>query len=360
MQIGSGCTRRDIRDGQSLASPGRWPVEQRTCPDDETWRFVAGLYTDLSRRVGTPALLKSLALGKISKCPFSLDSIQTLKHWDPSPEGSAWHPAPDCQDSQHWEVEIGRSRGPRKTTERGNSGGPVLEENYSSLPALSDKVKDVPDGQSRRGHVLKLTEYEARKLYPDLVVAALGANRKDKPTGVVSARGQIEVGGDVYVNKVGTFGVASASYYWSRAASVVGRLTQHFTGRSANTWRQFVADDIDLEESGTEYRAAMLSFFVLCSTAAVLLSWGKTAGGDKVTWVGSRSSTARTTWESRNGVRAEEVSSSDTVNTTKLPGRTGPLDVRRRALEHERPFLSPLCSFLAVHSRGVGGKCWLT
>ena len=36
--------------------------------------------------------------------------------------------------------------------------------------------------------MLKLTEHEARQEYPDLVVAERGANRKNKPTRVVSAR----------------------------------------------------------------------------------------------------------------------------------------------------------------------------
>ena len=47
----SGKTRRDMCDGQTLASPGRWPVEHRFYPDDETWRCVSSLYTDFSRRV---------------------------------------------------------------------------------------------------------------------------------------------------------------------------------------------------------------------------------------------------------------------------------------------------------------------
>ena len=162
-----------------------------------------------------------------------------------------------------------------------------------------------------RGQVLKLSEREARIQYPDLVVAALGANNKEKPNGVISARVlfdrsngiavnrrtrirdqerapvagdfkrvmrenarlgettfaltadvaeahtqipihprdwhlfgcQIEAGGDVYINKVGTFGVASASHFWSRATSALGRLTQYITGRTANTWHQLVADD---------------------------------------------------------------------------------------------------------------------
>ena len=58
---------------------------------------------------------------------------------------------------------------------------PSWRKNSSSLGALSDKVKDVLDDQSRRGQVLKLIEHEARRQHPDLVMAALGADRKDKP-----------------------------------------------------------------------------------------------------------------------------------------------------------------------------------
>ena len=155
-----------------------------------------------------------------------------------------------------------------------------------------------------RGQVLKLSEREARIQYPDLVVAALGANQKEKPNGVIGARVlfdgsngiavnrttrirdqerapvaadlkrvvrenarlgerafalaadvaevhrqipihprdwhllgcQIEAGGDVYINKIGTFGVASASYFWSRAASALGRLTQYITPIRGTSW----------------------------------------------------------------------------------------------------------------------------
>ena len=37
---------------------------------------------------------------------------------------------------------------------------------------------------------------------------------------------QVSPGGDVFVNTVGTFGIASASYYWSRVAAAVGRLVR--------------------------------------------------------------------------------------------------------------------------------------
>ena len=74
---------------------------------------------------------------------------------------------------------------------------------------------------------------------------------------------QVEAGGDVYINTVGTFGVASASYCWSRVAASVGRITQYISGRSATSWHQLVADDFHLEAGGCRYRAALISFFVL-------------------------------------------------------------------------------------------------
>ena len=80
----------------------------------------------------------------------------------------------DQEDSENREEEL--------------AGNPSSRKNQSSLAALSDKGKDVLDDQSKRGQVWKLTEHEARKQHPDLVEAALGANRKDKPNGVVSAR----------------------------------------------------------------------------------------------------------------------------------------------------------------------------
>ena len=184
-------------------------------------------------------------------------------------------------------------------------GDPDWRRNYSTLDDLSEQVTTVLEDQAERGQVLRLTEEEARKKYPHLVIASLGANRKDKPNGVVSARVlfdgsngisvsrrtrirdqgrgpisadlkramrekattglrtfaltadvteahrqvpiaecdwyllgcQVRPGSTVYVNKVGTFGVASASYYWSRVASAIGRLAQYLVGHATDsTW----------------------------------------------------------------------------------------------------------------------------
>ena len=44
------------------------------------------------------------------------------------------------------------------------------------------------DDQARRGQLIKLSEAEAKARFPNLVVASLGANRKDKPGGALTAR----------------------------------------------------------------------------------------------------------------------------------------------------------------------------
>ena len=77
--VGSSYTLREICDGQSLASRGRWAVEDRRYPEDPIWCEVARRYMAYSERVGTPELLTSLALGKIASCPFPRGEIDELK-----------------------------------------------------------------------------------------------------------------------------------------------------------------------------------------------------------------------------------------------------------------------------------------
>ena len=97
---------------------------------------------------------------------------------------------------------------------------------------------------------------------------------------------QVRPGEEVFVNTFGTFGIASASYYWSRVASAIGRLCQYMAGTSARTWHLLVVDDYHPEAAGPQYRASIMVFIVLCSVLGVPLPWRKTAGGDTVSWVG--------------------------------------------------------------------------
>ena len=120
---------------------------------------------------------------------------------------------------------------------------------------------------------------------------------------------QVVPGGSVFINTVGTFGVASASYYWSRVASAIGRIAQYLAGSSAFTWHMLVADDYHLDAGGANYRTALFHFFTLCAVANVPLSWSKTAGGDVVSWVGIRTTTQNSNaWDhAKTGRLVDEV-----------------------------------------------------
>ena len=102
---------------------------------------------------------------------------------------------------------------------------------------------------------------------------------------------QIQPGGIVCINTVGTFCIALACYCWSRVASALGRLSQYISGHGAHTL--LVADDFRLEAGGVGYREAFIVFFVLSQASWVPLSWHKTAGGDTVAWVGFELSESR-------------------------------------------------------------------
>ena len=66
--------------------------------------------------------------------------------------------------------------------------GGTWRRNYSSLADYEDQVLEVMRDQASRGQLLVLTESEARRQYPDLVIASLGAQRKEKPGGKITAR----------------------------------------------------------------------------------------------------------------------------------------------------------------------------
>ena len=168
---------------------------------------------------------------------------------------------------------------------------------------------------------------------------------------------QLQLGCDVFVNTVGTFGVASASYCWSRVASAVGRQCQYNHRPLASTWHLLVADVYHLDAGGPEYRAAIICFFVLCSVLGVPLSWRKTAGGDTVSWVGfellHRSykiglSERRAQWFHR---WTRETAESGCVHMSAFEEGLGRVMYVAAALEFERPFLSSLYRFLTLHPR---------
>ena len=161
-------------------------------------------------------------------------------------------------------------------------------------------------------------------------------------------RCQVIAGSVVLIHTTGTFGVSSASHYWSRVAGSIGRLAQYFVGELSTTWHMLVADDFVLECEGPQYRMGLVIFFVLCSTCGVPLSWGKTAGGDSLVCVAFeillRSyslglSQRRAEWFVK---WTTQVATASTIHMAAFEEGLGSIMFVVGALEHDRPFLGPL------------------
>ena len=79
MMVGVGYVQREFCDGQSLASPGRWPPGSRVYPSSPVWCSVQECFWRFTGHYGTEKLLVDLAMGKVEESPFPSDEIQQLK-----------------------------------------------------------------------------------------------------------------------------------------------------------------------------------------------------------------------------------------------------------------------------------------
>ena len=155
---------------------------------------------------------------------------------------------------------------------------------------------------------------------------------------------------------VGTFGMNSASYYWSRVNAAVGRLAQYVACHSSATWHVLVVDDFHLKDGGQDCRLP-IPFFVLCAVAGLPLSCAKTGGVGTVTWVGFEMlhstrqlgiSQRRADWFMK---WTSEVASSSTVHMRSFEECLCRVMYVAGALEYERPFLGPLYRFMSTYPR---------
>ena len=93
-----------------------------------------------------------------------------------------------------------------------------------------------------------------------------------------------KVGDDIYVNKVGTYGVASAQYYWGRMAALIIRLMHEIY--PGQTWMLVYVDDFLIvldEETAPEHAALLL---LILESSGCPLSWRKTDLDYELAWLG--------------------------------------------------------------------------
>ena len=163
----------------------------------------------------------------------------------------------------------------------------------------------------------------------------------------------------VYVHTRGTFGVASAAYYWQRLAATMIRVAHRLGGRDLGLLHLLFADDGWLLGVGRHcWRALMFWLFVL-ELNEFPLSWEKVHGGDRVKWIGYELDIRRF----EKGVSESKVKwVSDWIDKRlgdggllgrDLKSALGRLVFVAGALQHVRPFLGPIFAWSAVLKGGT-------
>ena len=163
----------------------------------------------------------------------------------------------------------------------------------------------------------------------------------------------------VYLNCVGTFGLASAGYWWARLSGGAVRLIHHLTGRRALEILLF-ADDVEVIGGDKRGRRGIVLAYALLASLGFPFKWSKTKGGLNVQWVGYETAYAsfrlgiserRATWLSE---WAGKVAKEGKVTWDDFACGLGRLGFGANALSWERPFLGPLYGWSAA-TRGRRG-----
>eukprot|EP00435_Cladocopium_sp_Y103_P046701 s631_g13.t1 len=152
----------------------------------------------------------------------------------------------------------------------------------------------------------------------------------------------------VYVNKVGTFGITSTPYWWSRISGSLLRLCHYLLGPGIPVELLLYADDLESLGVGKEGRKGTVMAFIYMAAMGAPFKWGKQRGGLCTEWVGLTSdygsysfglSRKRAEWLTgwMRGICKEKK-----VEPRIFAAGLGRLGFAATALQWEKPFLGPL------------------
>ena len=88
------------------------------------------------------------------------------------------------------------------------------------------------------------------------------------------------------LNKSGSYGVASAQFWWGRLAGSVVRLLLKLFGSRIPTWLLLFADDFLQLSLGPKFLDAVTLWLFTLRVLGIPLSWKKIKGGFVVPWIG--------------------------------------------------------------------------
>ena len=168
---------------------------------------------------------------------------------------------------------------------------------------------------------------------------------KEKDWGLLACRVRSD---HVWLNKVGTYGVGSAGYFWGRLAGALHRLGFYVAGKDSEMEALLFADDW-LGAGHNRFELENLGLLVLLLTVlGYPYNWRKFRGGCQVQWIGFEVnmdkftlgiSAARAKWLidwSEKTVKEGKVAVDDLISVL------GRFSFSMAPLKFLRPFLAPL------------------
>lgn len=165
----------------------------------------------------------------------------------------------------------------------------------------------------------------------------------------------------IYINRVGTFGVASASYWWGRIAGAGLRLVHEILGPEMPVELLIFADDLEAIGADRMGRRGIVMTYIILSAFGFPFKWAKQRGGLKVEWIGLFAdytsmklglSPKRAKWMADWTLG---VAKTGRISSKEMEQGLGRLGFAANALTWERPFLGPLYSWSAAirNKKGV-------
>ena len=163
----------------------------------------------------------------------------------------------------------------------------------------------------------------------------------------------------IYLKTVGTYGVASASWHWSRVASLFQRIC-YYLCHPLYLFR--FADDLMLLSAtirNTSCTLPVLRFIVMCGLCDIPLKWAKTRGGRRTEFVGyffsldtlqGGMSERRATWLSSWALNTAQ---NKVVMGRELRAALGRLTFSAALLRYLLPFLGPIFAWSAILEDGA-------
>ena len=166
----------------------------------------------------------------------------------------------------------------------------------------------------------------------------------------------------IWVNKVGTFGISSAPYYWTRLFGLVGRLVARILLREW-LYQVVYVDDLHLAAVGPRKFLSLWVCIALFEIVGTPFAYHKFAGGLETQFVGYfldyrnvaiGVSSKRGKW--LLDFLAEFRRNNFTIHMRRFSEFLGRLGFLCRVLLWVKPHLSPLCSWAAALDRSTVAK----